>query len=103
MPPGFWLDYWREDTPSLAGRLAGAFRNIGRDRIADDIVKTMTAAGYAVRENDPFADRPNLGPSPRETSPYGEPNTLLWAEMREPIIERFPKPPGDAAQYRGPT
>ena len=38
----------------IAGRLAGAFRNIGRDRIADDIVKTMTAAGYAVRENDPF-------------------------------------------------
>jgi len=44
----------------IAGRLAGAFRNIGRDRIADDIVKTMTAAGYAVRENDPFTDRPNL-------------------------------------------
>ena len=31
---------------SIAGRLAGAFRNIGRDRIANDIVKTMTAAGY---------------------------------------------------------
>jgi hypothetical protein len=29
----------------IAGRLAGAFRNIGRGRIADDIVKTMTAAG----------------------------------------------------------
>jgi len=26
---------------TIAGRLAGAFRNIGRDRIADDIVKTM--------------------------------------------------------------
>lgn len=24
----------------IAGRLAGAFRNIGRDRIADDIVQT---------------------------------------------------------------
>jgi hypothetical protein len=34
----------------IAGRLAGAFRNVNRDRIADDIVKTMTAAGYAVRE-----------------------------------------------------
>ena len=32
--------------------------NIVRDRIADDIVKTMTAAGYAVRENDPFTDKP---------------------------------------------
>jgi hypothetical protein len=53
----------------IAGRLAGAFRNIGRDRIADDIVKTMTAAGYAVRENDPFTDKPSLVIGPRETSP----------------------------------
>ena len=30
---------------AIAGRLAGAFRNCGRDRIADDIAKTMTAAG----------------------------------------------------------
>jgi len=36
----------------IAGRLAGAFRNIGLDRTADDIVKTMSAAGYDVREND---------------------------------------------------
>jgi hypothetical protein len=28
-----------------AGRLAGAFRNIGRDKIADDIVNTMKRAG----------------------------------------------------------
>lgn len=38
----------------VAGRLAGGFRNIGRDRIADDIVKTMQAADYNVREKDPF-------------------------------------------------
>jgi len=42
----------------IAGRLAGAFRNTGRDRIADDIVKTMTAAGYAVRETIPSRTSP---------------------------------------------
>ncbi len=45
---------------TIAGRLAGAFRNGGRDRMADKIVKTMSAASYAVRENDPFADKPPL-------------------------------------------
>jgi hypothetical protein len=30
---------------TIAGRLAGAFRNIGRDRIADDIIKTMGPSG----------------------------------------------------------
>jgi hypothetical protein len=39
---------------TIAGRLAGAFRNIGRDRIADDIINTMRRAGYDIRENDPF-------------------------------------------------
>src|SRR5450755_2191901 len=78
----------------IAGRLAGAFRNTGRDRIADDIVKTMTAAGYAVRENDPFTDKPSLVIGARETSPYVNRIRLLWQKMREPIIERFPKAPG---------
>lgn len=31
---------------TIAGRLAGVFRNSGYDRIAEDIVKTMAAAGY---------------------------------------------------------
>ena len=78
----------------IAGRLAGAFRNIGRDRIADDIVKTMSAAGYAVRENDPFTDKPSLVISARERSPYVNRIRLLWQKMREPVIDRFPKAPG---------
>jgi hypothetical protein len=67
---------------------------MGRDRIADDIVKTMTAAGYAVRENDPFPDKPSLVIGARETSPHVNRMRLLWQKMREPVIERFPKEPG---------
>ncbi|MGA1983748.1 MAG: Fic family protein [Acidobacteriaceae bacterium] len=78
----------------IAGRLAGAFRNVERGRIADDIVKTMSAAGYAVRENDPFTDKPSLVIRTRETSPYANRIRLLWQKMREPVIERFPKAPG---------
>lgn len=78
----------------IAGRLAGAFRNCGRDRIADDIVKTMSSAGYKVRESDPFADRVHLTLSTRETSPYVNRLRLLWTKMRGPVISRFPKAPG---------
>jgi hypothetical protein len=78
----------------IAGRLAGAFRNIGRDRIADDMVKTMSAAGYDVRERDPFADKPSLVFAARETSPYVNRIRLLWQKMREPVMDRFPKAPG---------
>ena len=39
----------------IAGRLTGAFRNIRRADSADEILQTMKAAGYDVRESDPFA------------------------------------------------
>jgi fido (protein-threonine AMPylation protein) len=79
---------------TIAGRLAGAFRNGGRERIADEIVKTMAAAGYTVRETDPFNDRPALTLPTREASPYVNRIRLLWQKMREPVIARFPKAPG---------
>jgi len=79
---------------TIAGRLAGAFRNNGGDAVADEIVKTMTAAGYRVRETDPFEDRPALALPARETSPYVNRIRLLWQKMREPVIARFPRAPG---------
>tara|TARA_R110002124_G_scaffold183401_4_gene350841 strand:- start:65018 stop:66574 length:1557 start_codon:yes stop_codon:yes gene_type:complete len=78
----------------VAGRLAGAFRNIGRDRIADEIVRTMEAAGYKVREQDPFEERLPIVLPRRELSPYAGRIRLMWQAMREPIIARFPQAPG---------
>ncbi|MBO0857953.1 MAG: Fic family protein [Chloracidobacterium sp.] len=79
---------------TIAGRLAGAFRNCGRERIADDIAKTMLTAGYDVRESDPFTDKPSLLLSTRERSPYVNRIQLLWQKMREPVVAVFPQPPG---------
>jgi len=79
---------------TIAGRLAGAFRNAGRDRIADQIIGTMKAAGYTMLESDPFENRPPNILDTREASPYVNRIRLMWQEMREPIIERFPVAPG---------
>jgi len=79
---------------TVAGRLAGAFRNIGRDRIADDIVKTMKAADYDIREKDPFEDTINMILPAREQSPYVNRIRLIWQQMREPILKQFPTAPG---------
>jgi len=86
----------------IAGRLAGAFRNIGRDRIADDIIRNMEAAGYTVRESDPFDTRLDLALPRRETSPYAGRIRLMWQAMREDVIGNFPESPGmpnDAEAY----
>jgi hypothetical protein len=78
----------------VAGRLAGAFRNIGRDRIADEIIKTMLAAGFDVREIDPFEEMSVITFSSRERSPYVNRMHILWKEMRAVVLENFPKPLG---------
>lgn len=77
----------------VAGRLAGAFRNIGRDREADAILAAMRAAGHAVRETDPFKDAVGRIAFVRNPSPYVQRIRLLWARMREAIPARFPAPP----------
>lgn len=87
---------------TIAGRLAGAFRNIGRERIADDIIAAMQSAGYTVNESDPFEDQSPFVFSPRETSPYINRMRMNWARMREDVLQIFPAAPGlpaDTAPY----
>ncbi|HEY0340844.1 MAG TPA: hypothetical protein VGC34_08575, partial [Steroidobacteraceae bacterium] len=41
----------------VAGRLAGAFRHVGRADVADEIGAAMKAAGYSGRETNPFVQQ----------------------------------------------
>jgi len=79
---------------TIAGRLAGAFRNAEQDRIANQIIGTMKSAGFTVLESDPFENRPPNILDTREASPYVNRIRLMWQKMREPIIDRFPAAPG---------
>jgi hypothetical protein len=78
----------------IAGRLAGAFRNIGRDGFADEIIRTMKAAGYSVRENNPFENEIQFTFTNRISSPYVNRIKLMWYQMREPVLKFFPEPTG---------
>lgn len=82
---------------TIAGRLAGAFRNIGRDRIANEIIQTMSIAGYDVRETDPFEEEQTLSFSNRERSPYVNRMNIMWEQMRTIVMKHFPAPPGRPA------
>ena len=72
-----------------AGRMVGAFRHIGKDDIADDILRTMRGFGYDVRETDPF-EKP-ADESLAFSSPYEARITLMWKEMREQILPLIDK------------
>ena len=78
----------------IAGRLAGAFRNLGRVKIADGIIDAMKAAGYDIRETDPFEYKLDINLSSRERSAHVNRIKLLWHDMRTVIIKKFPNAPG---------
>lgn len=75
----------------IAGRLAGAFRNIGKDKFADEIITTMKSAGFNAREEDPFKQKLKYSPSSREVSPYVNRIKFMWQDMRQSIIDNFPR------------
>ena len=74
----------------IAGRLAGALRNIGAPTLADQVRDTMRTAGYTVAETDPFAEPSPVQFAGRPLSPYVGRMRLLWATMRTTVLEQFP-------------
>ena len=82
---------------TVAGRLAAALRDIGRDRVADEIVAAMRAADFGLRESNPFATPPPARPVRAGASPLVQRLRLTWDAMRGRVADRFPRPPGPRA------
>ena len=78
----------------IAGRLAGAFRRIGRDDVASEIISVMKRAGHDVRESDPFEPAQAFRTLPRTQAPIIDRLHSLWESMREPVMAVFPTAPG---------
>lgn len=78
----------------VAGRLAGAFRRIDRVDVADEILSTMKAAGYDVRESDPFTPQHTFGATASTAAPIVGRLQALWEVFRSPVLEIFPDAPG---------
>ncbi len=77
-----------------AGVIAGALRRIGRPELADEVVKTMKAAGYDARESDPFEPTQTFGMPPPAVSPSVGRMQAMWRSMRNVVVESFPEAPG---------
>ncbi len=74
-----------------AGRLVGAFRNIENNRMAEELRKTMEAAGYRIQVVDPFeSEKPKLIDLESRSS-YVNRINLMWEAMRNDVLDNFPK------------
>jgi Fic/DOC family len=76
---------------TVAGRLAGLFRRLGRAPFADEIVAAMKAADHDVREVDPLEPDHVVSMPPAATPPIVARLQTLWASMRESVLAEFPK------------
>jgi Fic family protein len=77
----------------VGGRLTGALRAVGRTELADDVLATLRAAGYAVQETNPFASPVAQLPLLRAPSPYMLRLRLMWSTMRDAVSTVFPPAP----------
>ena len=80
--------------PIVAGRLAGAFRRVGEARVADEILVAMKAAGYDVRESNPFEPQQTLVATRRTGAPIEGRLHTMWHSLRSSVIAIFPEEPG---------
>jgi hypothetical protein len=56
-------------------------------------MKTMKAAGYDLRESDPFSSKQTFGTIKTGVAPIVGRINALWESMREPVIAAFPAAP----------
>ena len=78
----------------IAGRLAGALRHVGQGAVADELLATMKAAHFDVREKDPFDTEPSEAPAARSVPPIVARLQTLWASTRETVLAELPATPG---------
>ena len=67
-----------------AGRVAGALRSIGREEMADELLRMMRQVGYTVTEENPFEE--NVRMDTFAVSPYVSRIRLMWTQMREVVL-----------------
>ena len=95
---------------TVAGRLAGAFRHVGRAAFADEIRHAMRNTEHdSFRESNPFAagaegDGDAVVAVRGFEAPIAGRLRALWAGLRGPVLSVLPGPPGlpsgDAARRR---
>ena len=70
-----------------AGRVAGALRSIGREEMADELLRMMRQVGYQVTEENPFDE--NVRMETFGVSPYASRIRLMWMKMREVVLQEL--------------
>ena len=77
-----------------AGALAGAFRRLGRNDRADEILTACRESGHEVRAVDPFSPQQRFSDAVPSVPPIIRRLESYWRTMREIVGETLPDAPG---------
>ncbi|RAR99354.1 Fic/DOC family protein [Ensifer adhaerens] len=73
---------------TIAGRIAGALRHLGRAKDADQILSAMQSAGYITNEENPFDDKAHtVLDERRAAAPAATRIKNLWAKMSQDALQ----------------
>ncbi|MDA9240733.1 Fic family protein [bacterium] len=75
----------KEGHVAAAGRLSGAYRELNMPSAADEVLSVMTAAGFSVKEVNPFDEPVPDFTVLRPQSPHAARIELLWRSLSERI------------------
>ncbi len=70
-----------------AGRVAGALRSIGREEMADELLRMMRQVGHTVTEENPFEENVRL--ETFAVSPHASRIRLMWMQMRKVVLKKL--------------
>lgn len=74
---------------AAAGRIAGAYRELNMPSTADEILSAMIAAGFTVKEVNPFDEPVPDITVMRPQSPHAARIDMLWGSLSERITEQL--------------
>lgn len=84
-----------------AGRLLGAYRFLGMQKMAEEILNGLAAVNIRVQETNPFTLEKPLIPNLRSPSPSAARILAMWHQYRGDVITHFPKPASKPIDVEG--
>jgi Fic family protein len=79
---------------SAAGRLAGAYKEMDKQKESEEIEDAMQSAGHKIQIENPFPDQKTISPIREQSSnPVVDRFIVMWNKMSDVVKDNFPAPP----------
>ncbi|MBU0543821.1 MAG: Fic family protein [Proteobacteria bacterium] len=85
---------FKYETFAGAERIIGAYKHLGEMMKGEQIKGDLVAAGYKIKEIDPFGEYEAKLNLTRPISPYAARIHAMWHDMRKAVVSVMPEAPG---------